>query len=306
MMFKNYEYFLTIADSGSLTKAADKLYISQPSLSKYLSRLEKNLDIDLFNHESSPLKLTYAGELYYSYIEKIIELEKQLGRDFNEIRHKGRDKICLGIGPWRGACILPIVLPEFAKRYPNIAVNVLEGMSDYLENAILKNKVDFCIMSLPVNYAKSAYEVFLHERVLLVGNNDHPLVREFNSTASSSGLYPHMDLLKLKYERFFLTSPGQNFAHLIQSQFSKLDFQPEHVSEIQNLNTALNLVVKGMGFSFIPESGLKTFLYPDNITFFTVGEPELTWSLAAVYKRNSRLSKSARLFIDTLKELYLK
>lgn len=304
LMFKNYEYFLAIADCGSLSKAADKLYISQPSLSKYLSRLENSMDIDLFDHTGSPLRLTYAGELYYSYIGKVMELERQLERDFAEIRNNGRDKICVGIGPWRGTCVLPTVLPLFERRYPNIEVKVVEGLSDFLENAVVKNNVDFCIMSLPVNYEKSTYEVFMDEKILLVGNNEHPLVKEARTLYPGHIGYPHMDLLRLKHETFFLTTSGQNFAHVVQSLFSKLDFQPDHIREIQNLTTALNLVVRGMGFCFLPEAGLKMIPCHSNISFFTVGEPYLEWQLAAVYKRTSRLSKSARLFIDTLKELY--
>ena len=69
MIFRNYEYFLTIADSGSLTKAAEQLYVSQPSLSQYLKRLESSLGVELFDHKSSPLKLTYIGQRYYNYVK---------------------------------------------------------------------------------------------------------------------------------------------------------------------------------------------------------------------------------------------
>lgn len=304
MLFKNYEYFLMIADCGSLTKAADKLYISQPSLSKYLSRLEKTLEIELFNRKSSPLKLTYAGELYYEYIQEVAELEKQLNNEFKKIRNDGRERVCLGIGPWRGTCILPVVLPVLAEKYPFIDVSVLEGESNFLENAILKNKVDFCIMSLPVDYAKLAYEIFLKEKILLVGNNSHPLVKEAKKEKSTGCVYSHFDITRLKNQRLYLTTPGQNFAFLIHSLFSKVNFRPVNICEIQNLTTAFNLVVKGLGFSFLPESGLKTTLIPENITLFTVGEPELSWSFAAVYKKTAHIPKSVRLIIDTLKEIY--
>ena len=62
MMFRNYEFFVAIAEAGSLTRAAEILYVSQPSLSQYLRRLESELGVELFNHRTSPLKLTYTGE----------------------------------------------------------------------------------------------------------------------------------------------------------------------------------------------------------------------------------------------------
>ena len=304
MLFKNHEYFLMIAECGSLTKAADKLFLSEPSLSKYLSRLEKNLGIDLFNHKSSPLKLTYAGKLYYDYVNQVMELGKQLRREFSMIRNDGHDRVSLGIGPWRGTCTLPVLLPALAEKYPGLDVRVLEGESDFLQNAMLKNKVDFCVMSLPVNSENVSAEIFLNEKVLLVGNNGHPLVREMRGRWKGGDPYPHLNILQLKKERLFMTTPGQNFAHIIHSFFNRSGFRPENVLEIQNLTTSFNLVVQGMGFSFLPESALKIMLIPDNVTFFTVGEPPLSWSLAAVYKKKSHISRSVRLIIDTLKELF--
>lgn len=304
MLFKNHEYFLMIVACGSLSKAADKLFLSQPSLSKYLSRLEKNLGIDLFSRKSYPLKLTYAGKLYHDYVNQVVDLEKQLLREFSMIRKDGHDSVSLGIGPWRGTCILPVLLPTLAEKHPGIDIRVLEGESDFLQNAILKNNVDFCITSLPINYENLSYEIVLHEKVLLVGNNEHPLVKKMRGHWKNGDLYPHLDILQLKTERFFVTTPGQNLARIIHDFFSRSDFRPKKILEIQNLTTAFSLVVQGMGFSFLPESALKIMSIPDNITFFTVGTPPLSWSLAAVYKKGVRVTKSVRLIIDILKELF--
>ena len=68
MVLHNYEYFVAIVDEGSLTKAAEHLYVSQPSLSQYLKRLEANLGVELFDRSASPLRLTYTGERYYQYV----------------------------------------------------------------------------------------------------------------------------------------------------------------------------------------------------------------------------------------------
>ena len=76
MSAPNYEYFVTIVETGSLTKAAEKLYISQPSLSQYLKRLENSLGIDLFDRGTLPLRLTFAGERYYQYVLQIMKLEE--------------------------------------------------------------------------------------------------------------------------------------------------------------------------------------------------------------------------------------
>lgn len=82
MYFKNYEYFLMIAEEGSISKAADKLYLTQPSLSKYLKRLEENLGVELFSRDRYPLALTQAGIIYKRYVEEIRAKDGSSSRNF--------------------------------------------------------------------------------------------------------------------------------------------------------------------------------------------------------------------------------
>ena len=76
MVFRNYEYFAAIVEAGSLTRAAEQLYISQPSLSQYVKRLEANLGVELFDRSTSPLRLTYTGERYYQYVLQLMKLDE--------------------------------------------------------------------------------------------------------------------------------------------------------------------------------------------------------------------------------------
>lgn len=77
MVFRNYEYFAAIVEAGSLTRAAEQLYISQPSLSQYVKRLEANLGVELFDRSTSPLRLTYTGERYYQYVLQLMKLDEK-------------------------------------------------------------------------------------------------------------------------------------------------------------------------------------------------------------------------------------
>ena len=152
MFFKNYQYFLAIVEYGGLTRAAEALYISQPSLSKYLSRLEANLGVELFDHSASPLKLTYAGERYYDYVKRLQLMEQRLTREFEDIRADDSGEIRLGIAQWRGAILLPRLLPRFHKVYPRVDVSITEGRASQVETALTQGKLDFCLMNLPSHY----------------------------------------------------------------------------------------------------------------------------------------------------------
>ena len=97
MVFKNFEYFIAIAEEGSISKAAERLYISQPSLSKYLKRLEENFGEELFCRESYPLKLTKAGELYLSYVKELTKKETRLLEELSYLRNSEAGDVCVGV-----------------------------------------------------------------------------------------------------------------------------------------------------------------------------------------------------------------
>ncbi len=309
MLNKNYEYFLEIAEQKSLTKAAEKIFVSQPSLSKYLSRLEKSLGIELFDHSKSPLKLSYAGERYLEYIGKAISLEKQIAKEFDEIRSNERGSISLGIALWRGACLLPDILPSFYKKHPNFEIRLFEGSTEYMENLLAKDKVDFCIMNLPVNNKKMAYELVFNERILLAANKNDPLLQKLRldkETAPEDNTdekYRYFDITRLENEQIIFLRPEQQLAQTVSTLFSRHKMSPEKMFLTENLQTAINLVASGFGFTFVPEGGIRNAIPTESIRLFEIGKPALSWELAVVYNNSAYLTKAARAFIGHMKQV---
>jgi len=296
MIFKNYQYFLTIVEHGSITKAAEALYISQPSVSKYLSQLEKRLSVKLFDHTNYPLQLTFAGERYLAYVESVMELDKQISQEFFEINTEERGKVTMGIAPWRASILLPKVLPTFVEQYPNIKVELKEGKGDYLETLIDRNHVDFGLMNLPINSRNKSYQTVFEERILLAVHDENPLSSEIRDN--------ELQLERLMEERVIILKKGQNLASTIDSLFTTHNLYPKKSFETENVTTALRLVAKNFGITFVHESA-KYYEDLSDINLFSVSRPPLTSKLAAVYKTNSELSWASRRLIDHIKENYL-
>lgn len=305
MLFKNYHYFMTIVEEGGLSKAAEKLYVSQPSLSKFIQRLEKESGIDLFDHSSSPLKLTYAGEHYYEYVKKAETLEKNLFSEIDEIKNGERGEIRLGLAPWRSSTLLPEILPAFSAQYPNIKVTVIEGKSSFLEHELLKKRLDFCVINLIDNlkYSHLNHDVLFEEEILLAGNtNNISICNATEHTPHSK--YPFLDLSYLVNETFIMTKSGQKLTNMGYQLFSKKNFQPKKILEIENVTTAINLVAANMGFAFIPAAGAEPELLPPGISLFSTDSPPLKWSFAIVRRKDSYETKCAALFAKALKNYY--
>ena len=121
MFVKNPEYFLAIVKERSISKAADRLYLSQPYLSQYLAKLEANLGVTLLDRSHTPLRLTAAGELFHAYLERQGYLDRQLESDLQQLQEKKRQQLHIGVSTWRGSTLLPDIMRRFAAA--NITMN---------------------------------------------------------------------------------------------------------------------------------------------------------------------------------------
>lgn len=301
----NYEYFITIVQCGSLTKAAEKLFISQPSLSQYLKRLENNLGVELFDHGSSPLRLTFTGERYYRHVLKLQRMDKELLKEFQDIKSEVSGRLRLGIALWRGACLLPDVFPCFHEKYPEIELELFEGRSNQLESALLNDNIDLAVMNLPhnLNYGKLNCERILEEPILLAAPTTHPVIQELLQHCEYRGAYPVAPLDLFHKLPLIITKPGQNLTHEIKYFLGRNHLEPQILMDTGNLTTAINLTARNIACAFVPAEGAKVCSHPGLVTYFMIDDPDFHWPLAAVYKKDSYLPKIAQLFISSLHEV---
>ena len=302
MFIKNPEYFLTIVKERSISKAAERLYLSQPYLSQYLAKLETTVGAVLLDRSHSPLHLTPAGEIFYAYLERQGYLDRQLVSDLRDLQDKNRPMLHIGVSPWRGSILLPDVLPLFTKEYPNVQVVLHEAPVPELQELAAGSVIDFCLMHIPSDLDSLSYELVMQERVLLIAHKDHPLVSGMNSPRTDPKPFP--DLRWLEQERIIMLPPDWRLSKLLQNTLSVHNAELQNTLITTNNNTAINLVTENQGFAFLQESGISRTPYLDRLQCFTIGDPPLTCPMAVVYKKNGFLSPAARTFIDLIRTYY--
>lgn len=304
MVLHNYEYFVAIVEAGSLTKAAEHLYVSQPSLSQYLKRLEASLGVELFDRSTSPLRLTYTGERYYQYVLQMMKLDENVRREFQDIKNQTSGRLRLGVALWRGACLLPDVFPTFHQQYPDIHIELTEGRSVQLEAALMNDKIDLAVMNLPrtLDYSKLVSEIVCEERLLIAAPTQHPYVQGLLADCQTLGGYPVAPLELVNHIPLILTKPGQNSTNQVKRVLGKNHMEPDILLETGNLTTAINLAAQGMACVFVPEEGAKVCRHPGAVTYFAVDSPDLVWDLAAVYRKDTYLTRLSQLFIEVMKQ----
>ena len=167
-MLQNYQYFLTLAETLNISRAADSLFISHQCLSRYLKTLESECGLRLFERKPN-LTLTYAGELLLNALRQVEHIEQDLGKAFDELKNDSSGVISLGMTAGRLRVFLPQLLTMYQRDYPAVFVKATAAPTDVLINQLLENKLDIAIVNTIENFhAKLDYRVILEESFYLV------------------------------------------------------------------------------------------------------------------------------------------
>ena len=268
MDFRELTYITTIADCGSVTEAAKRLYISQPSLSYILAKVEEDLGVKLFDRKTSPLTLTYAGERYVATARTILSLSGNLRRELKDIGVGARGEIRIGIPTERAGYMLPKVLGKFHERYPEVQVRLVESRSSEILGELDKDKISFAVLpggsgEFPIGLES---RLIYRERVWLaaperlltakmVRHGGKPEDGEPGSTDSA-------DLKEMKDLPFIIMKSGQYIRKKTEKIFRKAGFFPKNVMEVSSCVTAVELARTGMGVTIVPDRALDALGIP--------------------------------------------
>lgn len=145
MDFREMVYITAVADCRSVTGAARRLYISQPSLSHIISKIEQDAGVKLFDRSQSPITLTYAGELYVETARKILMMSENLRKELVDVGLGEKGRICFGMPVERAGYMLPAVVRDFRNQYPGIDMQIMEANADELIKALMRDEIHFLI-----------------------------------------------------------------------------------------------------------------------------------------------------------------
>lgn len=301
MLSKTDYYFLTIVKTGNLNQAAQQLYVSQPSLSKYIQRLEAQLGTPLFDRSSSPMCLNGSGKLYLEYLRDAIEKEQTLLCQIGEINQMIRGTLRLGIPSFCGQCYLPQVLPTFTKEFPHVSLELYEKTGMKIEQALLDKEIDLAILHPPIIHENLTLQILARERILLVTQKTS---KDGGSSPSRNVAVQRGKFSDIVGKPIIMPQVDQKLGRIVNNFFSFLDYRPTIYTRTENVITAMELVALGMGIGFTPESGLNTV--SENILnclqFFSFPDSLSDWQLSAVVRRGTAMSVFSRRFVELISE----
>ena len=276
------EKIIAIAEEGSMAKAAQKLYISQPALSKCLTKIEHELAEVLFIRRPNGLTATYAGKCFIQKAYQIMRLYDELEFEFCELNQMRKGTLKIGATERMSALVLPDVLQKFHSLYPNIHVDLIEKNSYELEEQILLGALDMAIILLPTKNEYLNYKVFYQDPYLVAIPKDHPL--NAKGYRKSGENLPFIDLNDLKGASLILTTRKRKTRIITNRILSHLANDYKITLETNNIETVIRMVATGIGISIVPSVFAKAYNEEDRIRYYRMEEDvEVYHEWAVIY-----------------------
>ena len=300
MDFRELTYILAIAKHGNITKAAESLYVGQPTLSKFLMSLEEELGLKLFRRVGNRYVLTHAGERYVEKASQILSLKGDLDAEMADIIKREVGELSVAFASMRCTYMLPGSLPAFHRMHPNVKVHVYEGNSEENDRRLLDGQAEVAFYTRPSELNPQIhYETIAQEELLICTCRDHPLRRFARENPASP--YPKLDLSLLKNEQIIMMRPQQRTRQIMDGILRREGISFENVLYTGNLPAIMELAALGYGVSFVHESHLRHRSGTLPIDCFSFGEPRTVSDFVAATRKGSYISRYAQDFIGIVR-----
>ncbi|MCZ0874950.1 LysR family transcriptional regulator [Peribacillus sp. AS_2] len=293
MELRQLKYFYAVCQELHFTRAAEKVGISQPSLSQQIRLLEHEIGTPLFDRIGKKTDLTEAGKLLLKYTQKIFYELEQVKTSINELNGLQRGTISIGTVLTVENYLIPPTLLNFHRLYPAIKISVLGLRTGDIQKHLLENKLDFGIVFLPMKGDELETISLYTEEMAFAVPTGHPLEKQ--------------DILGLEVLQ---TTPSillpENYfiRQLINKACKELDFVPEPIFEITTMESLINMVIEGVGVTILPKPYLEYLNHP-NIKIIPILNSNLAREVGIVYRQDKYLSAATHNFINNLKETSL-
>lgn len=300
MDVKQIEYIVKIADEKSITKAAEKLFLTQSALNQQLLRLEKELGTQLFKRTKSDWSPTPEGEVYLEGAREILRIRQRTYNMISDMAQTKKGYLSIGLTPGRGIEMFTNVYPEFHKHFPEVIVEPMEMSVLKQQTMIARGDLDVGFMTLcDKQKTNDEYITLFKEELLLAIPEGHPVSR---FAAPKGEPYAELDLSLLKYEPFVLMYKESTVRYMVDDIFRHSGFTPRVLFETSNNTTILSMIRAKLCCGVIPYHYVKNS--PEGITCFALPSHPI-WDVAASYRRNTYLSNAAKVFIQMAKAYWM-
>lgn len=267
-MFENKEYVYAVYTEKSFSKAAQKLYISQPCLSAMIKKTEKKLGVPLFQRNTRTLHLTEYGEKYIRYIEQIMKIEGEMQQYLDDIQGIRSGHISVGANNVCTSFVLPQMIRKFSETYSDIEIVLSEGNRSYLEEQLKNGRLDLVMDNYPVDLNIYEQVPIFKERLFFACPPD--MAEHFAWFYTADDIickrYLHQDAaskedtlpqILLKEHSWIIVKKGNDTRNKFEVLCEKYHLAVKRLFEVDQLTTAYHMAVGGLGLTVVSDTLIR-------------------------------------------------
>jgi DNA-binding transcriptional LysR family regulator len=282
--------FLEVAKLNSFSRAAEKIYRTQPAISAQVRLLEQECGEKLFDRSGKKVMLTPAGEILRRYAEKILGLQKEALQAIAELNQTPRGKLYIGANDATCNYVLPKTFAHFRQLYPLVQISIYRNFSHKIVQKVQEGAVDLGIVTLPQTAPNMEVIPVSKDEVQAVVPKNHPLAKNRTVTIEELAHFP-MILPKTGHTRVVID-------RLLRDQRDKVQIS----MELASVETQKKFVGAGLGISLISRSYAQAEVAAGLLRLIPLAGQKLYRELGLIYRRDRYLSLPAKVFIDVVRE----
>lgn len=276
------EYFVRIVEEKSFTKAAEKLFISQPALSKSIRALEAELGVTLFKRDPRELSLTSEGENVYCYAVDILNYWQSRTAELFSLLEQVKGSLRFGLPPSVGSVFFSKILFEYGCKYPQVDLQIVEGTSKKIEALVMNDQVDLGLVIEPYENPHMRLKTVYRSDVVLAVARNHRLAER-----------TEVEIAELRDEPMLMVSKDYMFHDQVLAHCRQAGFTPNITFTTSQWDLLLEMTAENQGVTLIGRP-LVEKLYSGRIKCISLQNPEFLWTLGLISKKCKTLSGAAK------------
>ena len=284
MDLQSLEAFIAVAELGSFSRAGERLFLTQPAISKRVANLESHLGTALFDRIGRDVYLTEAGELLQSRARNIIDELKDLHTSVSQMNSKDVRQLSMASSHHIGLHYLGPLLKRFMEDNPFAKLDLQFMESEQAITSLLKRDIELALTTIPspLNKELSA-KTYWQDKLRFVVSNEHPLSQRKDK----------LRLNELAHLTAILPDRQTTTFQIIEQTFEKHHIPLKRVLNVNYLETIRALVINGIGWSLLPD-----IMINDQLTVLNIDRVSLVRNLGVIRHKQRTLSRGARVFLE--------
>jgi DNA-binding transcriptional LysR family regulator len=245
MQLAEVQAFVEVARAGSVSRAADALFLTQPALTARLQRLESDLQARLFLRTPRGMRLTEAGEAFLPYAVRALENLADGRQLVNAFERGGAGRLTLGAAPALSTYVLPVILRRFRVSHPRVRVAVRTGHSEEVLDLVLREQVELGLVRT-LRHPEIVSSPLYEDRLVLVADPGHPFARR-----------GRVRLAEIADEQLVQFDRTSSYTELTNALFRDAGVRPQGTMELDNIDAAKKMVQEGLGVALLPQTSVR-------------------------------------------------